>query len=38
MWGEQTALELLHEAGFESVTVERIEGDILNSYYVAGKS
>jgi 2-polyprenyl-3-methyl-5-hydroxy-6-metoxy-1,4-benzoquinol methylase len=35
MWGEQTALELLHEAGFEKVTVERIEGDIMNSYYVA---
>jgi 2-polyprenyl-3-methyl-5-hydroxy-6-metoxy-1,4-benzoquinol methylase len=37
MWGEQTALELLREAGFEQVTVERIEGDILNSYFVAAK-
>lgn len=37
MWGEQVALELLREAGFEQVTVERIEGDILNSYYVAAK-
>lgn len=37
LWGEQAALELLREAGFEQVTVERIEGDILNSYYVAAK-
>ena len=37
MWGEQSALGLLREAGFEQVVVERIEGDILNSYYVAAK-
>jgi SAM-dependent methyltransferase len=37
MWGEQKALELLGDAGFADVTVTRVEGDILNSYYVARK-
>lgn len=35
MWGEQQARELLAEAGFTSVEVQRVEGDILNNYYVA---
>ena len=34
-WGEQKALELLEEAGFTSVEVKQIEGDIFNSYYIA---
>jgi SAM-dependent methyltransferase len=34
-WGEQKALELLGEAGFRSVEVKHIEGDIVNSYYIA---
>jgi 2-polyprenyl-3-methyl-5-hydroxy-6-metoxy-1,4-benzoquinol methylase len=38
MWGEQKARELLAEAGFEHVSVEQIEGDIVNNYYVATKS
>lgn len=37
MWGEQTALELLGEAGFAGVEIKRVEADILNSYYVARK-
>lgn len=37
MWGEQKARELLAEAGFSPVEVKRIEGDLLNSYYVATK-
>ncbi len=37
MWGEQRALELLGEAGFSSVAVEDVEGDPLNSYYIAAK-
>jgi SAM-dependent methyltransferase len=36
-WGEQKALELLDEAGFKSVEVKQIEGDIVNSYYIASK-
>jgi 2-polyprenyl-3-methyl-5-hydroxy-6-metoxy-1,4-benzoquinol methylase len=35
MWGEEKALEMLAEAGFGSVDVERLEGDIQNNYYVA---
>jgi SAM-dependent methyltransferase len=34
MWGEQKARELLAEAGFTSVDVKHIEGDIMNAYYV----
>jgi SAM-dependent methyltransferase len=35
MWGEEKALEMLAEAGFAPVKVERLEGDIQNNYYVA---
>jgi SAM-dependent methyltransferase len=38
MWGEQTALELLANAGFRDVEVERVEADFLNSYYIARKA
>ncbi len=34
-WGEQKAQELLKEAGFTSVDVHRVEGDIQNNYYIA---
>jgi 2-polyprenyl-3-methyl-5-hydroxy-6-metoxy-1,4-benzoquinol methylase len=34
MWGERRARELLGEVGFDS-TVERLDGDILHSYFVA---
>ena len=37
VWGEQKALEMLGAAGFKGIKVERVEGDILNNYYVAGK-
>jgi SAM-dependent methyltransferase len=36
-WGEQKARELLAEAGFSSVDVNRVEADPLNLYYVCGK-
>jgi 2-polyprenyl-3-methyl-5-hydroxy-6-metoxy-1,4-benzoquinol methylase len=35
MWGEQKAVELLAEAGFEDVAVHEVEGDVFNSYYIA---
>ena len=35
VWGEQTALRMLAEAGFTNVEAQRVEGDILNVYYVA---
>ncbi|CAG6397749.1 class I SAM-dependent methyltransferase [Streptomyces cocklensis] len=34
-WGEQTARRMLAEAGFGHVHTRRVEGDILNVYYVA---
>ena len=37
MWGEQKALEMLAAAGFTNVEVERVDGDILNNYYIATK-
>jgi len=37
VWGEQKALELLGEAGFSSVDVKQIEGDIFNNYYICRK-
>jgi SAM-dependent methyltransferase len=33
-WGEEKAHELLAEAGFTSVDVARLEGDMMNVYYV----
>lgn len=38
MWGEQTARQMLTDAGFTSVDLRRVEGDILNNYYVATKT
>lgn len=37
MWGEQQALELIEAAGFDDVSVHHIEGDMVNSYYLARK-
>ncbi|MEU9707081.1 class I SAM-dependent methyltransferase [Streptomyces sp. NPDC047967] len=37
VWGRQTALRMLAEAGFGDVEVREVEGDILNVYYVARK-
>ena len=37
VWGEQTALRMLAEAGFSKVDVERVEGDVFNVYYIARK-
>ena len=35
VWGEELALEMLKEAGFSDIDVQRVEGDILNNYYIA---
>jgi hypothetical protein len=37
MWGEQVARKMLAEAGFTSVETKRVEGDIMNAYYVCLK-
>jgi ubiquinone/menaquinone biosynthesis C-methylase UbiE len=38
VWGEQLATQKLSEAGFKSVEIRKVPGDILNSYYIARKS
>jgi SAM-dependent methyltransferase len=35
MWGQELALEMIGKAGFREVKVERVEGDLMNNYYVA---
>jgi SAM-dependent methyltransferase len=35
MWGEQRARQMLAQAGFTSVEIKRVDGDIFNNYYVA---
>jgi SAM-dependent methyltransferase len=37
MWGEQKALQMLGEAGFKDVAVRKVEGDIINNYYICRK-
>ncbi|GAC1321862.1 MAG: class I SAM-dependent methyltransferase [Acidimicrobiales bacterium] len=38
MWGEQMATQMLNDAGFGNVEVKKVEGDILNNYYVASRT
>ena len=35
MWGQELALKMISAAGFSSVEVERVEGDLMNNDYVA---
>jgi 2-polyprenyl-3-methyl-5-hydroxy-6-metoxy-1,4-benzoquinol methylase len=36
-WGEEKALELLAEAGFQNVEVKQLPHDILNNFYIVTK-
>jgi SAM-dependent methyltransferase len=38
VWGEQKALEMLRSAGFTQASVKRVEGDIVNNYYIATRA
>lgn len=38
VWGEELAVQMLNEAGFPAVTVQRLENDIQNNWYVATSS
>jgi hypothetical protein len=38
MWGEQTARKMLGDAGFTSIEAARVDGDIVNTYFIATKS
>ena len=37
-WGEELALKMLADAGFDDVTVQRLPHDILNNYYTMRKT
>ena len=37
MWGEQTARQMLGEAGFTSVEAKHVDGDFVNAYIIATK-
>jgi SAM-dependent methyltransferase len=38
MWGEQKVREMLRDAGFTSVDAAHVDGDIVNTYFIATKS
>lgn len=38
MWGEQKARQMLADAGFASLDLKHVQGDILNTYYIATKA
>jgi len=37
MWGDQLARSMLADAGFTTVDMKRVDGDIMNAYYIARK-
>lgn len=37
MWGEQKAREMLSDAGFTSIEAAHVDGDIVNTYFIATK-
>jgi SAM-dependent methyltransferase len=38
MWGEQKAQEMLTDAGFTSIEVAHVDGDVGNTYFIATKN
>jgi 2-polyprenyl-3-methyl-5-hydroxy-6-metoxy-1,4-benzoquinol methylase len=38
VWGQETAVRMLKEAGFEDIDVKSVEGDPINAYYIATRS
>lgn len=37
MWGEEKALEMLHQAGFGKIEVKKLPHDVFNNYFVITK-
>jgi 2-polyprenyl-3-methyl-5-hydroxy-6-metoxy-1,4-benzoquinol methylase len=37
-WGQETAVRMLKEAGFEDIDITSVEGDPINAYYIATRS
>ncbi len=35
VWGEELALQMLHDAGFHNVQTHKLDHDMINSYYLA---
>lgn len=35
VWGQDTAVRMLQEAGFGNIDIKSVEGDPINAYYVA---
>jgi SAM-dependent methyltransferase len=35
VWGQENALQMLAEAGFADIAVHRLDGDLINNYYIA---
>jgi SAM-dependent methyltransferase len=38
MWGEQKAREMLRDAGFTSIEVVHVDGDLLSTYFIATRN
>jgi SAM-dependent methyltransferase len=38
MWGEQTARKMLSDAGFTSIEAVHVDGDIVNTYFIATRT
>ena len=38
MWGEETAVEMLSEAGFSDIKVRQLPHDFMNNFYIARKA
>jgi SAM-dependent methyltransferase len=38
MWGQQTAREMLSDAGFTSIEAAHVDGDIVNTYLIATRA
>jgi len=37
MWGKEKAVQMLLDSGFAGVELKKVEGDIMNYYYIANK-
>lgn len=37
MWGEEKCVEMLKDAGFENVSIHKLDHDFINNYYIATK-
>jgi 2-polyprenyl-3-methyl-5-hydroxy-6-metoxy-1,4-benzoquinol methylase len=38
VWGQEKALEMLKDAGFSSVTIQQLDHDLLNNFYIVKKN